>query len=56
MKQYYYLHLTGKFTVVVARPDTDRIGLLGVEFENENPCMAYVESLNDREADRVDDS
>ena len=55
MKQYYYLYRDSEFVVVVAQPDTDRVGLLGVSFTGENRAMSYVEYLNDKEADRVDD-
>ncbi len=49
MRQYYYLNLAGEFVVIVARPDTDRVGLMGAAFATENLAATFVETLNEEE-------
>ena len=49
MKQYYYLSLEGKFVIIAAQQDTDRVGLIGASFTAETRAAEYAEQLNDEE-------
>jgi len=48
MKQYYYLALeSGRFEIIVAQADTDRVGLLGANFSTATQAAEYAALLND---------
>ncbi len=54
-KHYYYLWLDDLYQVLVAQDNTDRVGLLGVNFTAQARADKYVEQLN-REAQAKPDN
>lgn len=43
---YYYLELNGRYEVIAATPESDRLGLIGANFSTATRAQEYVLVLN----------